>query len=59
MWYGVESSIGISMFVRFRGDLTEKREKLMQKTTSAPVSYIQKGFYGTYTPFPTAELHRI
>ena len=30
-WYGVESSTGNSILVRFRGDLTEKREKLTQK----------------------------
>jgi hypothetical protein len=35
--------------VRFRGDLTERREKLMQKTASVPVSFMEKGFYTTYT----------
>ena len=48
-WYGVESSTGNSIFVKFRGDLTEKREKLMQKTASVPVSFMEKGFNATYT----------
>jgi hypothetical protein len=39
--------------VRFRGDLTERREKLMQKTASVPVSFMEKGFYTTYTPYFT------
>ena len=52
-WYGVESSTGNSIFVKFRGDLTEKREKrekLMQKTASVPVSFMEKGFNATYIP---------
>jgi hypothetical protein len=33
-----------SIFVRCCGDLIEKREKLMQKIASVPVSFMQKGF---------------
>jgi hypothetical protein len=48
-WYGVESSTGNRIFVRFRGDLTEKRVKLTQNTASVPVSFMENGFYATYT----------
>ena len=36
---------GYLAVVRFRGDLTEKREKLTQKTASVHVSFMEKGFY--------------
>jgi hypothetical protein len=47
---GVESNTSNSIYVRFRGDLTGKREKLTQKTASVPVSFMAKGFCPSYTP---------
>ena len=40
-----ESSTSNSIFVRFHGNLTGKREKLTQKTASVLVSFMEKGFY--------------
>jgi hypothetical protein len=36
--------------VRFHGNLTEKHEKLTQKTAAVLVRFIKKGFYAAYTP---------
>ena len=33
-----------------RGNLTEKHEKLTQKTAAVLVRFIKKGFYAAYTP---------
>ena len=47
---GVESSNGDCFFVRFHGNLTEKSEKLTEKTASVLVSFMKKGFCSSYTP---------
>jgi hypothetical protein len=39
----------ISIFVKFHGGLTKKREKLTQKTASVHVRFIEKGLYSAYT----------
>ena len=46
---GVESNTSNSIYVRFRGDPTEKHEKLIQNTASVHVSLMAKGFYPSYT----------
>ncbi len=43
--YGIDSIACSSIFVRFHGNLTEKREKLTQKTASVLVRFMEKGFY--------------
>jgi hypothetical protein len=55
--YGVESSTGYFISMRFHDNLTGKREKLTKKTASVLVSLMKKGFYATYTQMITDSIY--